>query len=318
MKVANAKKIGNRFFEKTVLAIGNFDGVHRGHHAILNETVRLAKDLGVPSVIYTFQPHPRKVLFGPDSTRLLTDFDTKVRLLARFGIDWVVWDEFTRDYSEQTAAEFVERRLVSVFHVTHVLLGYDSHFGKDRTGGANELVELGRRFSFKVDQLGPVHVGERPISSTWIRERIEVGDLQTANDLLGYRYFLNGLVWQGFKRGRTIGYPTANLMTQAEILPAMGVYATRVRIDGKILDGVTNVGRNPTFTGEDSARPVNIETHIFDFDSDIYGRRIDVVFYEKIRDEKKFGGLDELKGQIARDAAQAREILKAAPAPEEI
>ncbi len=316
MKVANAKKIGTRFFERTILAIGNFDGVHRGHDAILEQVVRLSKETGAPSVIYTFQPHPRKVLFGPDSTRVLTDFDTKVRLLSRFGVDWVVWDEFTRDFSEQTAADFVERRLVSVFHVSHVLLGYDSHFGKDRSGGASELIALGRKFNFTVDQLGPVHVGERPISSSWIRERIEAGDIPKANDLLGYHFFLNGIVWQGAQRGRTIGFPTANLLTQAEILPATGVYATRSRVDGKVYDSVTNVGRNPTVSGGPDS-PLSIETHIFGLNADIYGRRIDVIFYEKIRDEQKFAGLDELKGQIARDCERANAILKSAALPED-
>ncbi len=315
MKIANAKKIGSRFFERSVLAIGNFDGVHRGHHAILNEAVRLSRELGAPSIIYTFQPHPRKVLFGPDSTRLLTDFGTKARLLSRFDIDWLVWDEFTRDFSEQTAEQFVERRLVGVFHVNHVLLGYDSHFGKDRSGGASELVDLGRRFNFTVDQLGPVHMGERPISSSWIRERIEAGDLAAANDLLGYHFFLNGIVWQGQKRGRTIGFPTANLLTQAEILPAIGVYATRTRLDGTVYDSVTNVGINPTVNP--NAGGVSVETHIFGLDDDIYGRRIDVIFYKRIRDEQKFSGLDELKSQIARDVSRSKELLSGHLPPEE-
>lgn len=317
MKVANARKIGPRFFDRTVLAIGNFDGVHRGHHAILSEAVRLAKTTGGPSIIYTFQPHPRKVLFGPDSTRVLTDFDTKVRLLSRFGVDWMVWDEFTRDFSEQSAAEFVEKRLVGTFHVEHVLLGYDSHFGKDRSGGASELVELGRRFNFTVDQLGPVHVGERPISSTWIRESIESGNMRMANGLLGYEFFLNGIVWKGQRRGRTLGFPTANLLTQAEVLPKTGVYATRVRLDGKILDSVTNVGLNPTFTEGGAGHPLNIETHIFGLDADIYGRQIDVIFHDRLRDEQKFSAVEALKAQIAADCQKARDILAKMPPPED-
>lgn len=288
------------------VAIGNFDGVHRGHQALIAHTKTLGEKLG----ILVFEPHPQE-FFKPGGERFrLTPFRAKARLLERFGADVLYALHFDASLASLTADEFVANVLVQGLGVRHIVVGEDFQFGKGRTGNVDLLKRRGAERGFGVSTFDLVGAGpEAKISSTRIREALRGGKPDEAARLLGHWWTVEGRVEQGDKRGRTIGFPTANVSLEGYLEPALGVYAVRVELAGKAYGGVANFGRRPTFDKKD----VLLEVHVFDYAGDAYGQPIVVSFVRYLRPEMKFAGLDALKAQIATDAEAARKVLAATP-----
>jgi riboflavin kinase / FMN adenylyltransferase len=288
-----------------VATLGNFDGVHLGHHAILRAVIERARAAGGTAFALTFDPLPAKLLFPDRAPDMIMVPGDRFELLRLSGIDRVIVLEFTRELSEISARDFVRDYLVGKLGVRAVIAGHSQTFGHDRKGNAAVMVELGNEFGFDTTVVGPVKVGGVAVSSSKIRELIHAGDLRGAAKLLGRFHFLHGRVVHGRERGRTIGFPTANLASETECIPPDGVYATRVVLDDGAYASITNIGMRPTFS--ETAR--SIEAHIFDFDRDIYDCDVKLELIERIRGEKKFDSPDALRKQIALDLGKAREIL---------
>jgi riboflavin kinase / FMN adenylyltransferase len=289
------------------VALGNFDGVHRGHQALLGHAARQARAAGGPLVVLTFEPHPRR-FFVPDTGPFrLTLPPAKTRLLAQFGVEAVLAQRFDTAFAALPADAFVDDVLLSGLGARHVVCGYDFTFGARRGGNVEMLRELGAKRGFGVSVLDPVtHEGEI-YSSTRIREALRAGWASEAAELLGHPWEIEGVVEQGDRRGRTIGFPTANVALGEHLRPRFGVYAVRALLDDKWRDGVANLGRRPTV----GKLKENFESHLFDFTGDLYGRVLRVALIDFIRPEMKFAGLDQLKAQIAADGEAARAILSA-------
>ncbi|MDP6346093.1 MAG: bifunctional riboflavin kinase/FAD synthetase [Alphaproteobacteria bacterium] len=292
------------------VAIGNFDGVHRGHQALIGRCGAMARQSGGPLVALTFEPHPRSI-FQPDAPPFrMTPFRSKARLLAELGVDYLVALRFDHHISRKPAVEFVEDFLVRGLGARHVVVGYDFVFGHRRSGDAGVLAECGRQHGFEVTVLEPVVHDDDVCSSTIIRIDLETGRTRRAAELLGHWWEIEGRVRGGDKRGRQLGFPTANLhLKTAALRPALGVYAIRFGLDEggetRWYPGVANLGQRPTFDGQG----VILEAHLFDFSADIYGRHGRVAFVDHLRPERKFNGIDEIKAQIGRDCEQARAVL---------
>lgn len=293
------------YFRNAIITIGTFDGVHTGHRQILQQLKDEAKKHNGETVIITFNPHPRRIVKGiASAVQLLNTLDEKIGLLEGQGIDHLVVVPFTSAFSEQPANEYVENFLVRRFHPHTIVIGYDHHFGYRRQGNFHLLEAMKNTFNYQVKEI-PEHVLQQStISSTKIRVALLNSRIQEANTFLGYTYFFEGLVVEGNKLGRTIGYPTANLYIAdpEKLIPGNAVYAVEVAINhphysSQRFKGMMNIGIRPTVNGTQRS----IEVNLFDFDADIYGCTIQVFVKEKLRDEKKFGGLDELKEQLAKD-----------------
>jgi len=291
-----------------VLAMGNFDGMHRGHQAVIDAAQDRAKRLGKPSAVLTFEPHPR-AFFKPDEPLFrLTDEAAKLRLLASTVLDGVIVLTFNAALASVTAEEFVGRILVERFAISGAVIGFNFHFGKNRTGSPDFLAAQGRKHGFAVDVVAPFEVDGRPVSSGPIRDALAAGRLDDAAALLGFPWFVSGEVIHGDKRGRELGFPTANLSLDASCGLRHGVYAVRIAHGGRRYDGVANFGRRPMF----DSGVVLLEVFLFDFAGDLYGQNIDVAFIDWIREEKVFSSVDELVQGIKEDARQARDALKRA------
>lgn len=293
-----------------VVTIGTFDGVHLGHREVISELKRLSVLHGGESVVFTFEPHPR-IIIAPDedSLRLLSSKDEKIALMAEIGIDHLVIYPFTKDFARLTYDDFVANILVGKMNIARLVVGYDHRFGQDRKGDFSSLELLSKTLDFKVEQLSQLIVNNKVVSSTKIRSALEEGDIARANDFLGYRYSLSGIVVLGSQIGRTIGFPTANIDTgdKYKLVPGNGVYAVTVLSGGIIFNGMLNIGMRPTVNS--NADHKTIEVHIFNFNENIYHSAISVSFIEKIRNEHKFGGLDQLQDQLRKDQIQALKIL---------
>jgi riboflavin kinase/FMN adenylyltransferase len=287
------------------VALGNFDGVHRGHQALLARTAEEARTVGGPLSVLTFEPHPRR-FFVPDTGPFrLTLPPAKVRLLAENGVDAVLAQRFDRDFAALSADAFVDEVLLQGLGARHVVCGYDFTFGARRTGNVERLREMGAERDFGVTVLDPVMREGEIYSSTRIREALRAGWPSEAAELLGRDWEIEGVVEQGDQRGRTIGFPTANVALGEHLRPRFGVYAVRALLDGTWRPAVANLGRRPTI----GVLKENFEVHLFDFAGDLYGKTLRVALVDFIRPEMKFSGLDQLKAQIASDAATARTIL---------
>jgi riboflavin kinase / FMN adenylyltransferase len=288
-----------------VIAMGNFDGVHRGHRAVIAAAEARARSLGKPAAVLTFEPHPR-VFFHPGEPLFrLTDETAKLRLLASTGLDGAIVLTFDAALASLTADEFVERILVGHFGISGAVIGFNFHFGKNRTGSPDFLAAQGRKFGFSVDVVAPFELDGRPISSGPIRAALADGRLDDAASWLGFPWFVSGEVIHGDKRGRELGFPTANLSLDAACGLRHGVYAVRVAHGGRRYGGVANFGRRPMFdTGA-----VLLEVFLFDFSGDLYGSEIDVAFIEWIREERMFDGTAALIDQMKEDSRLAREAL---------
>ncbi|MEM8798711.1 MAG: bifunctional riboflavin kinase/FAD synthetase [Pseudomonadota bacterium] len=293
-----------------VVALGNFDGFHRGHQIVVGLAARKASEIKAPLAIFTTEPHPRQI-FQPNGRPFrLTPEAARINQFKQFGVDILYQLSFTPELYTLTATHFVERILCTGFGVRHVVAGYDYCFGKDRGGNVNTLREWGEKAGFGVTVVEPVGVGVEGsagevYSSTLIRNALRQGEARRAAALLGHWWMVEGPVIKGDQRGRTIEFPTANLSLEEYLVPLHGVYAVRVTVDEHTFDGVANIGRRPTFDKDD----VLLEAHLFDFADDLYGKSIRVELVAFIREEKKFAGLEELKTQIARDCETARLLL---------
>jgi len=288
----------------TSAAIGNFDGVHLGHREIINLINDIAIQKSTKSCLLTFEPHPQKVLAGRDVS-LIVPVNEKLSLLEQAGVDYVVSLRFTKELSQLSAEEFVQDVLIKTLRIKDIVVGPDFMFGKNRSGNADMLKEMGKKYGFETHIINPRKLGDEVISSSMIRQIIVEGNILKLNDLLGYKYFLNGIIVEGEKRGREIGFPTANLDTQWELLPKPGVYATISWLRGSQYKSITNIGFRPTF----GKNKLLIETHLFDFSDTVYGEEIRVEFYQRLRDEKKFESVENLISQIKLDIEQVKNIL---------
>lgn len=285
-----------------VLTIGVFDGVHQGHLTILDRLKSVAKDKKGESVVLTLWPHPRIVLNKDiESLRLLNNIEEKKQLLSNTGIDHLIIIPFTKEFSQLNACEFIEEYLVKKIHVKHLVIGYNHQFGKDRKAGYEFLKECSEKFDFEIERLDAKLIENDSVSSTKIREFLIEGDLEKAKKYLGYDYFVSGNVVEGNKIGRTIGFPTANIQIPEpwKQIPKDGVYAVRVKLNIQNYYGMMNIGTRPTIESEMKLK--NMEVHIFDFNDKIYNQTVTVSFVKRIRDEKKFSGLEELKMQLHKD-----------------
>jgi riboflavin kinase/FMN adenylyltransferase len=292
---------------RAFVAVGNFDGMHRGHRAVIDRALELAHEDRRPAIALTFEPHPRAFFRRDQPLFRLTPEPEKIRLLAAAGLDGVVVMHFDGKLAGVTAENFVAEVLVRRLSVVGVIVGTDFHFGKRRQGTPDFLQEQGEERGFEVDLVRPVLFRGKPVSSSAIREALGRGEVEQAEKLLGHIWFVSGKVIHGEKRGRELGYPTANLALDPACGLAHGIYAVRVRVRGEMRDGVASFGRRPTF-GEGA--PL-LEIFLFDFSGDIYGEEIDVAFIGWIRPEAKFGSADELVRQMDADSAAAREKLAA-------
>nr|WP_294936617.1 bifunctional riboflavin kinase/FAD synthetase [uncultured Flavobacterium sp.] len=292
----------------TVVTLGTFDGVHIGHQHILEKVTSSAEILGCESLVLTFFPHPRMVLQQESEIKLLNTIDEKSLLLQQFGIDNLVVHPFDEAFSKLTAEEFVKDILVGKFKIRKIIIGYDHRFGRNRTANINDLIVFGRQYGFEVEQISAHEIDEVSISSTKIRNSLDCGNVSLANQYLGYEYFFSGVVVEGKKLGRTIGFPTANIRISDtyKLIPKNGVYIVSSQIDGKIVYGMMNIGVNPTVDGTSQS----IEVHFFDFEEDLYGRTIAIVLHQKIRDEQKFPSVDALKEQLGRDRLTSFAYIK--------
>ena len=292
----------------TVVAIGNFDGVHRGHRAVIGAALQRAKELGRPAAALTFAPHPRRFLRPQDALFQLSSDRDRLRLLAATGLDGAIVMTFDAQLAATSREDFIERILVGRFGIGGAAIGFDFHFGHKRAGSPAYLAEQGARLGFAVDVVPPLEDEGRPVSSGAVRMALSQGKVVEAAELLGAPWFVSAEVIHGAKRGRELGFPTANLKLDPSCGLKHGIYAVRAGIAGKRHDGVANFGVRPMFDG---GAPL-LEVFLFDFDGDLYGQTIDVAFIGWIRHEQKFDSVETLKRQIAADSAQARAVLKRA------
>jgi riboflavin kinase / FMN adenylyltransferase len=297
-------------FRKAVVTIGTFDGVHLGHQQIIRQLTTEARACGGESVIITFHPHPRKVVKADqDSISLLNSMEEKISLLETYGIDHLVIVPFTDTFSKMSAHEYVSEFLVANIHPHILIIGYDHRFGNDRKGNYELLEEMGPEYGFMVKEIPEHVINSITVSSTNIRKALLAGNLDVANENLGYPFLLTGMVVDGDKRGRTIGFPTANLdiADKDKLIPANGVYAIKAVIGQRpaVHDGMMNIGIRPTIGGLKRM----IEVNLFEFTEDIYGELMKVSLYHYVRGEKKFSSLDELRDQISRDKLVISSLL---------
>jgi riboflavin kinase/FMN adenylyltransferase len=293
-------------WRQPVLALGNFDGVHRGHRKILERVRRVAGEHGATSVVMTFDPHPPRVVRPDKAPPLLMTKPQKLEAIADAGVQGAAIVRFSAELSHWDPETFVRRVLVDWLRVGEVWVGANFLFGHDRAGNFSMLRVLGGRYGFKAEKIDPVRYKDFVVSSTRVRRLVSEGRVDEAGALLGHQYFIDGTVMRGDQRGRTIGFPTANLCSENELLPPHGVYATTARIGAIVLPSVTNVGTRPTV--DQSGRTV-IETHIFNFDRDLYGQPIRISFVQRLRDERAFESLDALRAQIDADCQRARVLF---------
>ena len=292
------------------VAVGNFDGLHRGHQALIQQCRAMADAVTGPALALTFEPHPRSLFQADAPPFRLTPFRSKARLLAKLGVDCLASLRFDLDVSQQPAEDFIQDILVQGLRARHVVVGYDFVFGHHRAGNGAMLREFGARHGFEVSVLEPVTHDDDVCSSTIIRVDLETGRCRRAAELLGHWWEIEGRVRGGERRGRQLGFPTANLhLRDAALRPAFGVYAIRFGLEEggetRWYPGVANLGQRPTFDGQG----ITLESHLFDFNADIYGRHARVAFIEHLRPEQKFDGLEAIKAQIALDSEQARQVL---------
>jgi riboflavin kinase/FMN adenylyltransferase len=307
MKVLKGLEELRERYAQPVLTIGNFDGVHKGHQALLAKVRERASAIGGTPMAMTFEPHPMRVLRPAVNLPLITPLEQKMDLLAAHGIEVTVCVRFDPHFAQLSADDFVDKLLVGRIKVAEVVVGYDFAFGNKGLGDLELLKQKGAAAGIMVHIVGPVLVDGRPISSTRVRQTVKNCDLAGAKQLLSRYYRIAGQVVAGHGRGgRLLGFPTANIKVSDELLPGNGVYAVWVELEnGGLVKGVTNIGRNPTF----DSGGLNVETHLLDFQKDLYGQPIKVHFVKFLRGEKRFSGPDELKAQIMQDVAQARDIL---------
>ena len=291
-----------------IVTTGTFDGVHLGHQKIISRLKDVAQKHQGETVLLTFYPHPRMVLFPEDNDlKLLNSQEEKIKLLEKYGVDHLIIYPFTKEFSRLSSVEFVRNIIVNTIHTKKLIIGYNHHFGRNREGSFEHLKEFGPIYGFEVEEIPAKDIDTIEVSSTKIRNSLSSGDVEVANSYLGHIYSITGKVIKGDQRGRSIGYPTANISIEDKykLIPADGVYAVNVSLNGKLYGGMLNIGNNPTIEGKGRS----IEVNIFDFDETIYGEDATIFFIKRLRDEVKFAGIDELKNALAIDKQNALKIL---------
>ena len=283
--------------KESVVTIGNFDGLHRGHQVLIKKATEYAKANNLISIVFTFKNHPANY-FKPNSVKNIITNDEKVKILKSMGVDYIINIPFDEYMTKISGYEFVKEILLDTLGAKKIIVGYDFTFARNKEGNIDLLQELSKRYGFSLEIVNSIKLDDIRISSTYIRKLISDGSLEDAYKYLGRNYKLSGEVIHSKKLGRTIGFPTANISINEDmIVPKVGIYATKVYINGEIYYGATNVGYNPTVNGD----KLSIETNILEFNDDIYGNVITIEFLERIRDEKKFNGIEELKMQLQKD-----------------
>jgi riboflavin kinase/FMN adenylyltransferase len=290
----------------SVVTMGNFDGIHLGHQALIDGAVEDARSSRIPSVVLTFEPHPLQVLAPERAPKMLLSHKDKMELLRSLGVDVVMIQHFDLQFAKLAAEEFVRVVLLDRLKAAKIWVGKDLRFGQGRKGGVDDLLRWGTEAGFQVGIVEPILVDGVRVSSSRIRQLITAGKVDQARSLLGRYHFVSGRVVTGHQRGRDLGFPTANISGRTEVLPADGIYATLLHLGERTLLSVSSVGLNPTF----GAGPRTIESHILNFHEDIYGAHVKLAFVKKIRDEKKFASTDELANQIRGDVASAQVIFE--------
>lgn len=293
-----------------IVTTGTFDGVHLGHQKIISRIKELAKEENGETVLLTFYPHPRMVLFPDDNElKLINTQQEKIELLEKYGIDHLIIYPFTKEFSRLTSVEFVRNIIVNRIKTKRLVIGYNHHFGRNREGTFEHLKEYGPLYGFDVEEIPAKDIESIEISSTKIRKALQIGDVKTASVYLGHNYTLSGKVVEGLKLGRTIGYPTANIQVtdQYKLIPADGIYAVKLKHANKMYSGMLSIGNNPTVEGKGRS----IEVNIFDFNESIYGDTVTLYFIERLREEQKFNSLDDLKKQLLKDEQDSLRIVSA-------
>ncbi|MFL5815449.1 MAG: bifunctional riboflavin kinase/FAD synthetase [Bdellovibrionia bacterium] len=302
----------SRSFSNPVITIGNFDGVHLGHQQIIRLAVEKARASGGTAIAYTFRPHPQQALRPGTQIQLLTTYDEKLELLAQTGIDVTIEEPFSREFSTVSPKDFFTEMLLKRLGARAIVVGYDFAFGKERQGSLQALEELCKGAGVELTVVSPQRIEGEIASSSKIRQYLLAGEVDSASRLLGREFFYRGIVVKGEGRGRKLGFPTANLKIENKLTLPYGVYATWARCEalfpGQLLPSVTNVGVRPTFEGKEL--PALVETHLFDRTVDLYGNVFEVRFVKRLREERKFPGIDALKAQISADSESAKTILK--------
>ena len=296
----NFKKI-----ENAVITTGTFDGVHKGHINILSELTK--NKYSQESVIITFFPHPRQVIFPDQSIKFINTFDEKIDLISNYNVDHLIIQEFNLEFSRISSLEYIRDILKHKIGLKKLIVGHDHHFGRNREATIKQVIEYAELYDFEVHKIPPLQLNGIVVSSTKIRNALKVGDVELANNLLGYHFCFEGKVIHGKGMGKSLGFPTANILAsnKNKIIPGNGVYAVTVDFENKKYQGMLNIGFNPTF----DEKKLSIELNIFDFKSMIYGKQIKVIFKKKIRNEKKFNSPEGLKSQLKKDRELVKKIL---------
>lgn len=299
----------NTIFKKgSVITIGTFDGVHIGHQKIIERLLKTGQEKQLTSAVLTFFPHPRMVLQPDFKLQLLHTIQERKNVLSQFGLDELIVKEFTKDFANLSAGDYVQQILVEELNAKHIIIGYDHHFGKNRTANIDDLKAYGAIFDFTVEEISVQDIKDVAVSSTKIRYALAEGDIETANTFLGYPYFLTGVVIKGKGIGKTLMFPTANIHIEQDykLIPKNGVYVVRSTIKDQTVFGMMNIGTNPTFENNKQS----IEVHFFDLDKDLYGSTLKIDILKRLRDEQKFASVTELKEQLSIDELQSRAFVQ--------
>lgn len=291
-----------------VTTIGTFDGIHIGHQKILKRVVKLAKKQDYEPVVLTLFPHPRMVLQKDDSIKLLNTIDERVALLKSFGIKDVIVKTFTKEFANLSAKDYVKQILVEELNTKQIVIGYDHHFGKNRSANINDLKVFAEQYDFKIEEISAQDIEDVTVSSTKIRNALDNGEVALANSFLGYNYYITGVVVKGKGLGRTINFPTANIDIKEDykLIPKDGVYVIKSNIENKTVYGMMNIGTNPTVGGKSRT----IEVHIFNYNKDFYNTELKIEFLKRLRSEQKFKNIAALKKQLIKDKNTALEYIK--------
>ncbi len=307
MKIYHSTTAFDNTEKKSIITIGTFDGVHIGHQEIIKNLIKNANNNNNRSVILTFFPHPRMVLQKGSDLKLLTTLQEKIDLLERTGLDFLIIEPFTKDFSRLTALDFVRDILVQQLKLKKLVIGYDHHFGRNREGNFEQLKEYGLVYGFEVEEIPAQDIQTIAVSSTKIRKALAEGNIEKANTYLGYEFMITGTVIHGKGLGKKWNYPTVNIHIEEsyKLIPKSGVYIVKTTINNSNLFGIMNIGYRPTIDGKHQT----IEVHLLDFNADLYGKNIQVKLVYRLRDEQKFSSVDELFIQIKRDENKARELI---------
>jgi len=292
-----------------VVTVGTFDGLHLGHQKIIARMREIAQEINGETTVVTFDPHPRLVLHSDSKNlKFINTKERKFRLLEKFGIDHLIVIPFTKEFAKNSPEDFIHKYLMQKIKMQKLVIGYDHHFGRQREGDFDRLTELGKKYGFEVEEISALHINGTAASSTKIRNALIAGEIKLANSMLGYKYSITGVVVEGNKIGRTIGFPTANIEIEDKykLIAAGGVYACEIEINRERFLGMGNIGFRPTI----GINGLVTEVHIFNFDKDIYGEEITIFFIDRIRNEVKFSGLKELKEQLEKDKVKVKGLLE--------